>query len=138
MEARPRLLVVVIALCLISSIVGVAENVMSYRGGAATYNAKSYGAKGDGANDNTKVCTRVFQFGSCWWAHSSYVDAMSPWWLVQALMAAWKVACAAAGTVTLMIPPGTYYIGPTQFHGPCKASALTFLLQARSCGHQIN
>ncbi|KAM0877749.1 hypothetical protein ACQ4PT_035308 [Festuca glaucescens] len=38
-------------------------------------------------------------------------------------MAAWKVACAAAGTVTLMIPPGTYYIGP------CKASALTFLLQ---------
>jgi hypothetical protein len=50
-------------------------------------------------------------------------------------MAAWKVACGAAGTVTLTIPPGTYYIGPTQFHGPCKASALTFMLQAssRSC-----
>ena len=50
--------------------------------------------------------------------------------LAQALMAAWKVACAAAGTVTLTIPAGTYYIGPTQFHGPCQASSLTFLLQA--------
>lgn len=45
-------------------------------------------------------------------------------------MAAWKVACAAAGTVTLQVPPGTYYMGPTQFHGPCQASSLTFLLQA--------
>ncbi|KAK1692131.1 hypothetical protein QYE76_008828 [Lolium multiflorum] len=44
-------------------------------------------------------------------------------------MAAWKVACGASGTVTLMILLGTYYIGPTQFHGPRKASALTFLLQ---------
>uniref|UniRef100_A0A453D088 Exopolygalacturonase n=1 Tax=Aegilops tauschii subsp. strangulata TaxID=200361 RepID=A0A453D088_AEGTS len=48
---------------------------------------------------------------------------------VQALMAAWKAACGASGTVTLLIPPGTYYIGPTKFHGPCKASAITFLLQ---------
>ncbi|KAM0915496.1 hypothetical protein ACQ4PT_010811 [Festuca glaucescens] len=108
MEVRPRLLVVVVALLYVASLVAAAENVTvgqllpssSYHGGVATYNAKNYGAKGNGANDDTK-----------------------------ALMAAWKVACEASGTVTLMIPPGTYYIGPTQFHGPCKASALTFLLQ---------
>ncbi|KAM0877100.1 hypothetical protein ACQ4PT_035746 [Festuca glaucescens] len=108
MGARPWLLVVVLALYIASPLLAAAENVTagqllptsSYHGGAATFNAKNYGAKGNGANDDTK-----------------------------ALMAAWKVACAAAGMVTLMIPPGTYYIGPTQFHGPCKASALTFLLQ---------
>ncbi|KAM0915494.1 hypothetical protein ACQ4PT_010809 [Festuca glaucescens] len=107
MGARPRLLVVVVALY-VASLVAAAENVTvgqllptsSYHRGAATYNAKNYGAKGNGANDDTK-----------------------------ALMAAWKVACEASGTVTLMILPGTYYIGPTQFHGPCKASTLTFLLQ---------
>ncbi|CAM0877400.1 unnamed protein product [Alopecurus aequalis] len=107
MEARPRLLVVIIVLHF-ASLVAAAENVTvgqllstsSYHGGAATYNAKNYGAKGDGRTDDTK-----------------------------ALMAAWKVACGAPGTVTFMIPPGTYYIGPTQFHGPCKASSLTFLLQ---------
>uniref|UniRef100_A0A453M847 Exopolygalacturonase n=1 Tax=Aegilops tauschii subsp. strangulata TaxID=200361 RepID=A0A453M847_AEGTS len=48
---------------------------------------------------------------------------------MQALMAAWKVACAAAGAVTLQVPAGVYYMGPAQFHGPCKASSLTFLLQ---------
>ncbi|KAK1692119.1 hypothetical protein QYE76_008816 [Lolium multiflorum] len=102
MGARPWLLVVVLALYIASPLLAAVENVTagqllptsSYHGGAATFNAKNYGAKGNGANDDTK-----------------------------ALMAAWKVACAAARTVTLMIPPGTYYIGP------CKASALTFLLQ---------
>uniref|UniRef100_A0ACD5X5M1 Uncharacterized protein n=1 Tax=Avena sativa TaxID=4498 RepID=A0ACD5X5M1_AVESA len=101
------IMVVVVALY-VASLVTAAENMTaaqllpkpSYHGGATTYNAKNYGAMGNGANDDTK-----------------------------ALMAAWKVACGASGTVTLMIPPGTYYIGPTQFHGPCKASALTFLLQ---------
>ncbi|EEC83382.1 hypothetical protein OsI_28797 [Oryza sativa Indica Group] len=29
-----------------------------------------------------------------------------------ALMTAWKAACAATGAVTLVLPPGTYYIGP--------------------------
>ena len=54
----------------------------------------------------------------------------------QPLMAAWKAACAAAGAVTLVLPPGTYYIGPVQFHGPCyKATTITFLLQASSCSH---
>ncbi|EMS67494.1 Exopolygalacturonase [Triticum urartu] len=113
MEARPPVLViVVVALCVVSLCGGVAaaENLTlarlfpssSYHGAAAvTYNVKNYGAKGNGATDDTK-----------------------------ALMAAWKVACAAAGAVTLQVPAGVYYMGPTQFHGPCKATSLTFLLQA--------
>lgn len=111
MEVWPPLLVVILAFCVVSLCCGleaVAENVTvaqllpmsSYHGGLATYNAKNFGAEGNGTNDDTK-----------------------------ALMAAWKAACGASGTVTLLIPPGTYYIGPTQFHGPCKASAITFLLQ---------
>ncbi|VAI38880.1 hypothetical protein VPH35_093559 [Triticum aestivum] len=95
MEARPPVLaIVVVALCVVSLCGGVAH------GTAVTYNVKNYGAKGNGATDDTK-----------------------------ALMAAWKVACAAAGAVTLQVPAGVYYMGPAQFHGPCKASSLTFLLQ---------
>ncbi|KAM3261581.1 hypothetical protein ACQJBY_052325 [Aegilops geniculata] len=95
MEARPPVLaIVVVALFVVSLCGGVAH------GAAVTYNVKNYGAKGNGATDDTK-----------------------------ALMAAWKVACAAAGAVTLQVPAGVYYMGPAQFHGPCKASSLTFLLQ---------
>ncbi|KAF7018508.1 hypothetical protein CFC21_031791 [Triticum aestivum] len=111
MEVWPSPLVVILTLCVVSPCCGleaVAKNVTvaqllpmsSYHGGLATYNAKNFGAEGNGTNDDTK-----------------------------ALMAAWKAACGASGTVTLLIPPGTYYIGPTKFHGPCKASAITFLLQ---------
>ena len=50
--------------------------------------------------------------------------------MLQPLMAAWKAACGSAGAVTMVVTPGTYYIGPVQFHGPCKASTLTFQLQA--------
>ncbi|CAL4998046.1 unnamed protein product [Urochloa decumbens] len=67
---------------------------------ANVVNVKNYGAKGNGVVDDTKP-----------------------------LMSAWKAACAAAGAVTLVVPAGTYYIGPVQFHGPCKASTLTFQLQ---------
>lgn len=49
---------------------------------------------------------------------------------LQPLMTAWKAACGVAGAVTMVVPPGTYYLGPVQFHGPCKASTLTFQLQA--------
>ena len=52
---------------------------------------------------------------------------------MQALVAAWKKACGTPGTVTLVIPPGTYYIGPAHFHGPCEALAITFFLQASTC-----
>ncbi|CAO2201349.1 unnamed protein product [Urochloa humidicola] len=67
---------------------------------ANVFNVKNYGSKGNGIVDDTKP-----------------------------LMSAWKAACAAAGAVTLVVPAGTYYIGPVQFHGPCKASTLTFQLQ---------
>lgn len=45
-------------------------------------------------------------------------------------MTAWKAACGAAGAVTLVLGPGTYHVGPLQFHGPCKASTIAFQLQA--------
>ncbi|CAO2183735.1 unnamed protein product [Urochloa humidicola] len=64
------------------------------------FNVKNYGSKGNGVIDDTKP-----------------------------MMSAWKAACAVAGAVTLVVPAGTYYIGPVQFHGPCKASTLTFQLQ---------
>ncbi|CAL4886203.1 unnamed protein product [Urochloa decumbens] len=67
---------------------------------ANVFNVKDYGSKGNGVVDDTKP-----------------------------LMLAWRAACAAAGAVTLVVPAGTYYIGPVQFHGPCKASTLTFQLQ---------
>ncbi|CAL4965974.1 unnamed protein product [Urochloa decumbens] len=67
---------------------------------ANVFDVKNYGSKGNGVVDDTKP-----------------------------LMSAWKAACAAAGAVTLVVPAGTYYIGPVQFHGPCKASTLTFQLQ---------
>ncbi|KAL6639947.1 hypothetical protein ACP70R_022257 [Stipagrostis hirtigluma subsp. patula] len=89
MEARPRLLLVVVA---VAAAVSAA--------GANNFNAKNYGAKGNGVVDDTKP-----------------------------LMAAWKAACQTAGAVTLVVPPGSYHIGPVQFHGPCKASSLTFQLQ---------
>ncbi|CAN6331482.1 unnamed protein product [Urochloa humidicola] len=67
---------------------------------ANIFNVKNYGNKGNGIVDDTKP-----------------------------LMLAWKAACAAVGAVTLVVPAGMYYIGPVQFHGPCKASTLTFQLQ---------
>lgn len=112
MEARQWLLVVVTlyaAVVFTAAIVPPAMNSTArhltpgYHGAhtTVTFNVKNYGAKGNGRNDDTKP-----------------------------LMAAWKAACAAAGAVTLVIPPGTYYIGPVQFHGPCnKATTITFLLQ---------
>ena len=55
--------------------------------------------------------------------------------MLQPLMATWKAACGSAGAVTMVVATGTYYIGPVQFHDPCKASTLTFQLQARR--HQL-
>lgn len=65
MEAPPRLLAVVVVALSALSLRGVAaaENLTlaqlfptsSYHGAAVTYNVKNYGAKGNGATDDTKV-----------------------------------------------------------------------------------
>ncbi|KAK1578086.1 hypothetical protein Q3G72_027402 [Acer saccharum] len=55
------------------------------------FNVKSFGARADGTTDDTR-----------------------------AFKAAWKQACEATGTVTLVIPRGVYLIGPIKFAGPCK------------------
>ena len=153
MEVWPLPLVVILTLCVVSPCCGLeamAKNVTvaqllpmsSYHGGLATYNAKNFGAEGNGTNDDTKVRIQFLNRLLGWCSNlflsllsrSNYVVIDRYLGVgVQALMAAWKAACGASGTVTLLIPPGTYYIGPTKFHGPCKASAITFLLQASSC-----
>uniref|UniRef100_A0A804NQ80 Pectin lyase-like superfamily protein n=1 Tax=Zea mays TaxID=4577 RepID=A0A804NQ80_MAIZE len=85
---------------LLVAAVAVFVSVSAAAGAAVVINVKNYGAHGNGVNDDTKP-----------------------------LMAAWKAACGSAGAVTMVVAPGTYYIGPVQFHGPCKASTLTFQLQ---------
>ncbi|XP_059654115.1 exopolygalacturonase-like [Cornus florida] len=58
---------------------------------SALFNVKSFGARADGRTDDTK-----------------------------AFRAAWREACRSEGTVYLLIPRGTYLIGPIEFSGPCK------------------
>ncbi|XP_052165953.1 exopolygalacturonase-like [Oryza glaberrima] len=103
MEARLRLLVIVVVVaghCAAVASAAGNSSVVGYHGDP-TFNVRNYGAKGNGQTDDSK-----------------------------ALMTAWKAACAATGAVTLVLPPGTYYIGPVQFHGPCsKATTMTFLMQ---------
>ncbi|KAG2706263.1 hypothetical protein I3760_05G095900 [Carya illinoinensis] len=48
----------------------------------------------------------------------------------RAFRAAWKEACEASGSVNLVIPKGTYLIGPIKFAGPCNnVSSLTVLMK---------
>ncbi|KAK9286629.1 hypothetical protein L1049_015029 [Liquidambar formosana] len=50
---------------------------------------------------------------------------------VKAFTAAWKEACGSTGAVNLLIPEGTYVIGPIKFAGPCKnVSSLTVQMKA--------
>ncbi|KAL7237239.1 hypothetical protein ACSBR2_003515 [Camellia fascicularis] len=58
---------------------------------SALFNVKSFGAQANGHADDTK-----------------------------AFLAAWKKACGFSGTVILLIPKGTYLIGPIKFTGPCE------------------
>ncbi|KAL5976906.1 hypothetical protein ACLOJK_021242 [Asimina triloba] len=55
------------------------------------FTVMDYGARGDGQTDDSK-----------------------------AFMDTWKAACAATGPVRILIPQGTFLIGPVEFHGPCK------------------
>lgn len=34
-------------------------------------------------------------------------------------MNAWRAACSSSGDASLVIPQGTYYLGPVKFTGPC-------------------
>lgn len=38
----------------------------------------------------------------------------------QALTSAWKEACAAAGENQVVVPKGTFQLGPLNLEGPCK------------------
>ena len=136
MEARLRLLVVVVVVaghCAAVASAAGNSSVVGYHGDP-TFNVRNYGAKGNGQTDDSKVAEEQSI------DQASSLDELSPSFLancevfvrdMQALMTAWKAACAATGAVTLVLPPGTYYIGPVQFHGPCsKATTMTFLMQA--------
>uniref|UniRef100_A0A0D3GZ04 Exopolygalacturonase n=2 Tax=Oryza TaxID=4527 RepID=A0A0D3GZ04_9ORYZ len=136
MEARLRLLVIVVVVaghCAAVASAAGNSSVVGYHGDP-TFNVRNYGAKGNGQTDDSKVAEEQSIDQA-----SSLVE-LSPSFLancevfvrdMQALMTAWKAACAATGAVTLVLPPGTYYIGPVQFHGPCsKATTMTFLMQA--------
>ncbi|AQK52027.1 Pectin lyase-like superfamily protein [Zea mays] len=68
---------------LLVAAVAVFVSVSAAAGAAVVINVKNYGAHGNGVNDDTKP-----------------------------LMAAWKAACGSAGAVTMVVAPGTYYIGP--------------------------
>ncbi|KAF9622494.1 hypothetical protein IFM89_031898 [Coptis chinensis] len=64
---------------------------LAVRAGTGTFSVKSYGAKSDGKTDDSKS----FQL-------------------------AWQAACGASGSPKLLIPPGTYLVGPIEFTGPCS------------------
>ncbi|XP_048135033.1 exopolygalacturonase-like [Rhodamnia argentea] len=64
---------------------------------SAVYDVKRFGALADGRTDNRK-----------------------------AFEAAWNEACGSTGRVNLLIPKGTYLLGPLRFAGPCpNVSSLT-------------
>ncbi|EXB40432.1 hypothetical protein L484_013735 [Morus notabilis] len=68
------------------------------------FNVRSFGAQADGRTDDS-----------------------------QAFIEAWKEACESTGRVSLVIPRGTYLIGPVKFDGPCEnVSSLTVQMEARS------
>ncbi|CAL4967836.1 unnamed protein product [Urochloa decumbens] len=108
MEARSALVVV----ALLASVSAAAANV---------FNVKNYGSKGNGVVDDTKVRGTVGWESHFFLSFSSSVIlelCSSPALIrqqrhrLQPLMLAWRAACAAAGAVTLVVPAGTYYIGP--------------------------
>ncbi|KAK4752046.1 hypothetical protein SAY87_020844 [Trapa incisa] len=70
---------------------------------AAMFNVKSFGAAADGHTDDSN-----------------------------AFLAAWNKACRFRGKVGILVPRGTYLLGPVRFAGPCRrASSVTFRNKAR-------
>ncbi|KAL6975631.1 galacturonan 1,4-alpha-galacturonidase [Sarracenia purpurea var. burkii] len=65
----------------------------------ADFDVKKYGAKADGKSDDS-----------------------------QAMVSAWKEACASADPSRVVIAKGNYMVGPVKFEGPCKAP-ITILAQ---------
>ncbi|XP_021846839.2 exopolygalacturonase isoform X2 [Spinacia oleracea] len=48
----------------------------------------------------------------------------------RAFIAAWEKVCNSQGNVTLLIPKGTYLVGPLKLRGPCEnVSSLTVLIK---------
>ncbi|KAK8962817.1 hypothetical protein KSP40_PGU003434 [Platanthera guangdongensis] len=71
--------------------VGRASVVAGARGKPVIFDVRNFGARADGRSDDSK-----------------------------ALLEAWKAACGSSGVVKIVIPAGTYLVGPTKFKGPCK------------------
>jgi polygalacturonase len=46
--------------------------------------------------------------------------------LSKAFTNAFQAACASKGRSSLLVPPGTYQLGPIKFGGPCPCSHITF------------
>ncbi|KAM7257336.1 hypothetical protein ACFE04_013077 [Oxalis oulophora] len=67
------------------------------RSSSVVFNVESFGARADGVTDNRN-----------------------------AFKATWNEACKAKGNVNILIPKGTYLLGPVRFSGPCiNATSMT-------------
>ncbi|PPD80589.1 hypothetical protein GOBAR_DD22499 [Gossypium barbadense] len=75
------------------------------------FNVKTFGAQADGLTDDTKVLFPSLSF-----------SIQTPAYHLQylAFLSAWNKACQATGEVDIMIPKGTYLVGPLKFAGPCE------------------
>ncbi|KAF5750993.1 hypothetical protein HS088_TW02G00003 [Tripterygium wilfordii] len=102
LEYDAKLLLVLVILCFDG--VKAGSSITSHHSGRSSlvFNVNNFGAQSNGRTDNSK-----------------------------AFIAAWKEACKATGKVYLVIPKGTYLIGPVRFAGPCRnVSSLTIRLKA--------